>query len=358
MTQKIPEIKDPGTAVAQTRSFDELEAFQENGIMDIATAAVASGLFPDLENRGQAVMKIIAGGELGAKPFQSIQNIYFIPSKVKDKTGKWVQGPPKVHIGYKLLAGLVGRHPQYAYHVVEQDDAHCVLDWYDKSRGAESIGTSRFSVDDAQRAGLVKDGGNWKKWPGRMCFARAITAGVNTYCPAVLFGESVEVGTMTPEDELVSGSDAATPSLEAPKEVTWGPEGPPGPNWAEFWTLTKQEGFTQEEVHAAYGLGPEGGELKKLFVGHAAARNVSLEQVVGEQVQDIGARMQRFRASVQNAAYNSGEQKGVPVVEPLTVPASEDPEVEGVEPNPHDDASGPHTDLEGDAAAAAEGPAD
>ncbi len=342
--------EDPSTAV-QTRSFDELEAFQDNGIMDIATAAVASGLFPDLENRGQAVMKIIAGGELGAKPFQSIQNIYFIPSKVKDpKTGKYVQGAPKVHIGYKLLAGLVGRHPQYAYHVVEQDDSHCVLDWFDRSRGAESIGTSRFSVKDAERAGLVKDGGNWKKWPGRMCFARAITAGVNTYCPAVLFGESVEVGTMTPEDELVSGAvdsrllSADGIDLGPPKEVTWGPEGPPGPNWAEFWALTKGANHSQADVHAAYGLGPEGGELKKLFVGHAAARNVTLEQIVGEQVQDILGRMTRWQVAKQNAPYEHSKEVEI---EPLEV-----------EIDISEDVAEVANDLDGDAAAALEGPAD
>lgn len=49
--------------------------------------------------------------------------------------------------------------------------------------------TSRYTIDDAKKAGLVKDGGNWVKTPANMLRARAVSNGVGMIAPEIFAGE-------------------------------------------------------------------------------------------------------------------------------------------------------------------------
>lgn len=143
--------------------------------MTIATAFKESGMFPDLRSEAQAVVKIVAGQELGFGPMASMQAIQMI------------QGKPTVSAN--ALAALVKKHPVYNYRSIEHTAEVCRLEFFE---AGESTGISEFTIADAQRAGIA-GGQNWRKYPKAMLFARALSQGVRWYAPDVTAGSPAYV---------------------------------------------------------------------------------------------------------------------------------------------------------------------
>lgn len=143
------------------------------GPVKIAEAMFKSGYFPDVKSMAQAVVKVVAGEELGLSPMAAIQGITMIEGKIG--------------MTANLMATLVQQHPDYDYKVIEATDTHAEIDFY---KDGEIIGKSEFAIADAERAGLVKAKSNWEKWPKAMCFNRCLTQGVRMYCPIVTNGSS------------------------------------------------------------------------------------------------------------------------------------------------------------------------
>lgn len=159
------------------RSFDDAAK--------AAQAMSASGFFSDTRSAQQAIVKIMAGMELGFGPFASMTGVAII------------QGKPA--IGANLQAAAIKRTGKYNYRVVEMSDTVVELMFLEAGK---EIGKSRFTMQDAQAAGLNgKD--NWKKFPRNMLFARAISNGVRWYAPDIFNGATV----YTP-DELGASEDA------------------------------------------------------------------------------------------------------------------------------------------------------
>lgn len=126
-----------------------------------------SGLFTDLKSASQAVVKIQAGAEIGIPPFAALTGIHII------------QGKPSIGAG--IMASRVKGSGKYDYKVIEQSDKNCSIDFY---QGAEKIGNSAFSIEDAKKA-LTK---NIDKFPKNMLFARAMSNGVKWYTPDIFSG--------------------------------------------------------------------------------------------------------------------------------------------------------------------------
>jgi hypothetical protein len=76
---------------------------------------------------------------------------------------------------------MVKSSGKYNYRVTEQTDKVCSIDFYE---GAELIGTSTFTIEDAKKAGTK----NTDKFPRNMLFARAMSNGVKWYTPDVFAG--------------------------------------------------------------------------------------------------------------------------------------------------------------------------
>lgn len=149
------------------RTFDETER--------IASAMVKSGYFTDTRDASQAIVKILAGREMGFEAFASMTGVYII------------QGRPSV--GANLMAAAVKRHPRYDYRVQEMTDEACEIIFYQDSK---ELGRSRFTLADARKAGTK----NLDKFPRNMLFARAMSNGVRWYTPDVFSGAPV----YTPEE--------------------------------------------------------------------------------------------------------------------------------------------------------------
>ena len=146
--------------------------------MDLGSVLVKSGYFNDARDASQAVVKVLAGREMGFGPIASMQGIHII------------QGKPS--IGANLLGAAVKRTGKYNYRVPVLTDERAEIAFFENG---EEVGRSVFTMADAKAAGLNgKD--NWKKYPRNMLFSRALSNGARWYCPDVFSG----VTPYTPEE--------------------------------------------------------------------------------------------------------------------------------------------------------------
>src|SRR5512139_1649848 len=172
---------------------NQLAIRDDMSLGDVAAHFVKSGYFQDASDVSKAVVKILAGREFGFGPFASMTNIYII------------QGRPS--LGANLMASAVKSNPRYDYKVRQMTEAVCEIEYFQCSGDKwESLGVSKFTVDDARKAGTK----NLDKFPRNMLFARAMSNGVRWYCPDV-FGTAVytpeELGADVNEDgDVIKGA--------------------------------------------------------------------------------------------------------------------------------------------------------
>ncbi|PSB42826.1 hypothetical protein C7B80_26160 [Cyanosarcina cf. burmensis CCALA 770] len=179
MSDIVPLERDLSTsAIANNLKIDTIDDLQRLG--EILSR---SGFFEDCKQAAQAVVKILAGAELGFPAFSSMCGIYII------------KGKPA--IGANLMAAAVKRSSRYDYRVVELSDRVCKIAFFD---GDREIGRSEFSAADAQKAGTQ----NMGKFPRNMLFARAMSNGCRWFTPDIFLGAAVytpeELGATVDED--------------------------------------------------------------------------------------------------------------------------------------------------------------
>ena len=127
-----------------------------------------SGMFSDIKSAQQAVVKIMAGAEMGISPFAAMSGIHII------------QGKPTIGAG--LMAARVKGFGKYDYRVLEHSEKICSIEYFEKSpTGSKSLGTSTFTIEDARKAGTK----NIDRFPKNMLFARAMSNGVKWYTPDI-----------------------------------------------------------------------------------------------------------------------------------------------------------------------------
>ena len=127
-----------------------------------------SGMFSDIKSAQQAVVKIMAGAEMGISPFAAMSGIHII------------QGKPTIGAG--LMAARVKGFGKYDYRVLEHTDKVCSIEFGEKVPGGlKSLGTSTFTIEDAKKAGTK----NIDRFPKNMLFARAMSNGVKWYTPDI-----------------------------------------------------------------------------------------------------------------------------------------------------------------------------
>ncbi len=175
--------------------------------MTLGKVLAESGFFQDSRQASQAVVKVLAGRELGFGPIASMTGINIIQGRVA--------------ITANLMAAAVKRSGRYNYKVLKLDDSVCELEFFEQGKHA---GVSLFDMDDARKAGTK----NTDKFPRNMLFARAMSNGVKWYCPdltngpactpeelgAVVDGETGEVidgGPRWTEPIVKAGEEAAKP---------------------------------------------------------------------------------------------------------------------------------------------------
>ena len=129
-----------------------------------------SGLFPDAETKAKALVKVLAGKELGISPFESMASIYIVNGKLT--------------LTSKAMASMIKKSPSYDYDVIKLTETECEVQFTETIGDVTKIlGVSSFTFKDAAKAGLVnKD--VWKNYPRNMLFARALSNGCRWFCPS------------------------------------------------------------------------------------------------------------------------------------------------------------------------------
>lgn len=185
------------SALSIYNQFDQLQR--------AAIALHASGYFSDSKNQAQAIVKVMAGAELGLPPFAAMTGIHII------------QGKPT--LGANVIATLIKNDPRYDYRVVEHTDKVCKIQFFENG---EPCGLSEFTADDARRAGTK----NMDKYPKNMLFSRAISNGAKWYTPGIFGGAPVytpdELGMEVDADGVIIEGEYSQPAPqpEAPKMIT------------------------------------------------------------------------------------------------------------------------------------------
>ena len=169
--------------------YDQFDQLQRAAI-----ALQESGYFKDVTSKAQAIVKVMAGAELGLPPFASMAGIHII------------QGKPV--LGANVIATLVKNDPRYDYKVTTDpadQNTEMLLEWFEPGpmKTWQSVGVAGYTMDEAKAAGLTgKD--NWKKYPSDMLFARAISRGARRFAPGIFGGSPIytpdELGADVDED--------------------------------------------------------------------------------------------------------------------------------------------------------------
>ena len=154
---------------------------------------VKSGFFEDVKQEAQAIVKVLAGRELGFGPIAAMTGIYIVKGRIA--------------MGANLIAAAIKRHPHYDFRVRKLADTECTIEFF---QDGQACGMSTFTAQDATRAGTQ----NMGKFPRNMLYARAMTNGARWYCPDVFSS-----GIYTP-DELGATIDAEGDVIDVTPTVT------------------------------------------------------------------------------------------------------------------------------------------
>lgn len=155
--------------------MEAITKYEVSEMAEMERAAMAlfqSKFFSDTTSQAQAIVKVMAGHEIGIGPFASMNGIHVI------------QGKPTY--GANILAAKVKGSGKYDYRVLEISEQNCVVEFF---QGTQSLGKSSFSIEDAKKSGTK----NIDKFPRNMLFARAISNGIKWFTPDVLGGVTAYV---------------------------------------------------------------------------------------------------------------------------------------------------------------------
>lgn len=162
----------------------------ELGTESLGAVLVKSGYFADTRDVAQAIVKVLAGRELGFGPIASMQGVYIVKGRVT--------------LSANLVGAAIQRSGKYRYQVLELTNEKCRLLFTAASGEFEST----FTIGDATLAGIAGD--TYKKFPRNMLFSRALTNGARWFCPEVFNGPIYtpdELGAIVEVDGRVVDSD-------------------------------------------------------------------------------------------------------------------------------------------------------
>lgn len=165
----------------------------------IANFVAESKLFGGIKI-AEAVVKILAGREMGFNAMQSMTSIHII------------EGKPAP--GADLIAAALRRKGSgYDFKIDEISDQACQVTFYRYVDGKKEVaGTLRYTMEEVKKKGwhLTKGGKEKDPWiqkPANMLFARVITDGKRFFAPDVL-------GSVFDKDEIDSPAASSPPTVE------------------------------------------------------------------------------------------------------------------------------------------------
>lgn len=205
-------MTEPSTALDRVVAHSPAELLPSDDeirrMYRIAESLHLSGAWKDVGRAEVAFAKMIIGRDLGLTPAQAMQGIHIVEGGVQmhyATLGQFVRSRD----GYDFRAGWLKQVP---------GEADAVFVWHDEEDptderevvGAAVVftvdgaqrGLSRYTVDDADKAGLIKRDkprAAWNAARRNMLLARAMSNGVKWFVPEVMGGMPVYVEGELPE---------------------------------------------------------------------------------------------------------------------------------------------------------------
>ena len=211
-------------------------------VRTLAQDFAKSGLFGKIDP-SQAIVKILAGQELGLGPFTAMQGIDIIDGKLAFKP--------------VLLLGLIKRTKgHYDYVVIDSTETRCELEAF---KDGVSLGRVSYDQEDAKKAGLLGKY-NWQHYPEDMYFARCASRMCRRHFPDLsLFPlytpEGMGSEEMSQDEGLdrVPANDASvsvrdkTAATEEPEQAHGGLHSLPADPRKKAFALFKEIGAPEED---------------------------------------------------------------------------------------------------------------
>ncbi len=152
-------------------SDHEMQVFQV-----MARNAASSQLYRGVGGEPQIIMIMLAARELGIPPMVALNGGVHC-----------IQG--KIELSARLMGSLI-RRSKHSFTVNSLTDTECVIEGKRSDNG--DTFTSSFTIQEANRAGLVRQGSNWIKYPKDMLYARALSRLARQLFPDVIGTAYVE----------------------------------------------------------------------------------------------------------------------------------------------------------------------
>ncbi|MHA1137985.1 MAG: hypothetical protein ACTSSE_16010 [Candidatus Thorarchaeota archaeon] len=191
--------KNETTALATTLAQDK----------ELAQIFMDSGLFKDTKAISQAIVKIMAGRQIGLDPFESMSGLNIISGNIT--------------LSGNVQAAKIKENPKYDYRIIQANSEICEIDFF---QDGEKIGISTYTIEEvrnitfwdkkAAKTKNLTEKDNWKNYPSDMLFNRAISRGRRRFTPDVFGCFKV----YDPEELGDDGSNEPiniTPQSEKPK---------------------------------------------------------------------------------------------------------------------------------------------
>ena len=125
----------------------------------MAKQAVESKMYKGIGEQSGVMMIMLAARELGIPPMQALNGGINI-----------IQG--KAEISARMMGAMI-RKAGHQFSIKEISENLCTL--VGRRGDTGEVQTATFTTAEAQRAGLIKPGSGWIKWPKDMCYARALS---------------------------------------------------------------------------------------------------------------------------------------------------------------------------------------
>lgn len=157
-----------------------------------AKTAFDSNMYRGIGKESGIMMVMLAAREYGIGPVQALNGGINI-----------IEG--KVELSARLMGAMI-RRAGHTMQILESTDEKCRILGKRADTGEEYI--AEFTIEQAQRAGLVKEKGAWKRTPDDMLFARA-----QSKLARRLFSDVIGIGYV--QGEISQQSEDLEPSCES-----------------------------------------------------------------------------------------------------------------------------------------------
>jgi hypothetical protein len=143
-------------------------------VMQLGGVFFKSGLFTDVKSEAQAVVKILAGRELGFPAMASMIGIDILFGKPT--------------LSADLMGALVKKDGRYNFRVIKHTANDCTIEFYENGKLCHS---ETYTIEMAKQAGLISKNDLWTKYPRDMLYARALSRGAKIVCPQRMAGVDI-----------------------------------------------------------------------------------------------------------------------------------------------------------------------